>query len=288
MKKILLGAAAALAIMGSSCSKSDNAAANSNDAFNDSISTAFGLYVGASLNQQSQDLTPEQRTEFLTAFQSTMALAKNEAQMRGALVAIQMLQSAEQLKQTGIELDRTTMIDGFKKAYTLDSISFETLSMLQTDFMNLRQSGMEKARLARIAEAEQAPEAQENVRLATEFINKAKAEDSAIETSTSGLSYKIEEPGTGDKPTENSTVKVQYVGKHLNGEVFDQTNGEPATFNLRGVVAGFREGLMLLGKGGKATLYIPGQLAYGVDGAPQANIGPNEMLIFEVTLDEIQ
>jgi FKBP-type peptidyl-prolyl cis-trans isomerase len=56
---------------------------------------------------------------------------------------------------------------------------------------------------------------------------------------------------------------------------------------MQGVVPGFREGLMLLGKGGKATLYIPASLAYGANGVPQAGIGPNATLIFEVELIDI-
>ena len=66
----------------------------------------------------------------------------------------------------------------------------------------------------------------------------------------------------------------------MDGTVFDSS--EDARLSPAGVVPGFGEGLEMLGKGGKATLYIPGKLAYGVDGAPRAGIGPNAMLIFDI------
>ena len=108
-----------------------------------------------------------------------------------------------------------------------------------------------------------------------------------MQTSTSGLVFKIENPGQGEKPNANSTVAVKYTGRHLNGESFDASGDTPATFNLNGVVPGFREGLMQIAKGGKETLYIPGNLAYGPEGMPQAGIGPNEMLVFDVELVDI-
>ncbi|MDE6526437.1 MAG: FKBP-type peptidyl-prolyl cis-trans isomerase, partial [Muribaculaceae bacterium] len=115
-----------------------------------------------------------------------------------------------------------------------------------------------------------------------------KAENADVRTTESGLSYLIANEGDGQHPDENATVVVNYTGKHIDGEVFDTTDGRgPATFNLQGVVPGFREGLMLLGKGGKATLYIPGKLAYGNQGQPAAGIGPNEMLIFDVELLDV-
>ena len=91
-------------------------------------------------------------------------------------------------------------------------------------------------------------------------------------------------------------MTVHYVGQKIDGTVFDSSveRGEPATFNLQQVIPGFSEGIRLvgfvpgfqealtmLGKGGKATLYIPGNLGYGERGAgPQ--IGPDETLIFDV------
>ena len=110
-----------------------------------------------------------------------------------------------------------------------------------------------------------------------------------MKVAESGLAYVIEVPGVDPKPEANATVEVNYTGKLIDGTVFDTTDGRgPATFNLQGVVPGFREGIMLLGKGGKATLYIPGSLAYGVNGAPQAGIGPNQLLIFDVELLDIK
>ncbi len=55
----------------------------------------------------------------------------------------------------------------------------------------------------------------------------------------------------------------------------------------RGVVPGFGEGLKMLKKGGKATLYIPGKLGYGVNGQPAAGIGPNQMLVFDVEIVDV-
>ena len=93
--------------------------------------------------------------------------------------------------------------------------------------------------------------------------------------------------GVGEKATDDDFVKVKYVGKLINDTVFDDSKGEAREFPVKGVVPGFAEGLKLLGKGGKATLYIPGKLGYGVQGQPAAGIGPNQMLVFEVEITEI-
>ena len=61
---------------------------------------------------------------------------------------------------------------------------------------------------------------------------------------------------------------------------------EPVEFPLNRVIAGWTEGLQLVGKGGKITLWIPAELAYGSRGAGR-NIGPNEALEFEVELVDV-
>ena len=287
MKKIIFGLAAVAMLAMGSCSKEQTATTGSNP-LTDTISTTFGQYVGANLAMQCADFTPEQKVEFLRALQSTLTTPSGEAAERGTMVGAQMLQTVQQFaSHDQIEINRTAMLDGFKEVFNMDSVDYTTVMKYSNDFQTARQSYLEQAQQARAAEAAGSPEAIQNGRIAADYINNLKAQDSSVQTSTSGLVFKIENPGQGEKPNANSTVAVKYTGRHLNGESFDASGDTPATFNLNGVVPGFREGLMQIAKGGKATLYIPGKLAYGNQGQPAAGIGPNEMLVFDVEVLDI-
>lgn len=115
-----------------------------------------------------------------------------------------------------------------------------------------------------------------------------------VKKTSSGLLYKIEKQGDGPKPTATDTVIVNYRGKLIDGREFDSSysNNEPATFPLNGVIKGWTEGLQLLNEGGKATLVIPPELAYGnmriPDGEDRVGIGPQSTLVFDVELLEVK
>jgi FKBP-type peptidyl-prolyl cis-trans isomerase len=103
----------------------------------------------------------------------------------------------------------------------------------------------------------------------------------------SGLQYKVLKPGSEKRPTSRSRVTINFQGKHIDNEVFDSTfNDEPATYSLRKVIRGWKEGLQLIGEGGRIVLYVPSRLAYGRDGAPPA-IKRYETLIFIIDLIEV-
>jgi FKBP-type peptidyl-prolyl cis-trans isomerase len=113
--------------------------------------------------------------------------------------------------------------------------------------------------------------------------------DKAVKKTASGLRYRITVAGSDEKPVATSVVKCHYEGKLTDGTVFDASKKhgtEPVEFPLNRVIAAWTEGLQLIGKGGKITLYCPSEIAYGAQGSPPV-IPPNSILEFEVELVEI-
>jgi FKBP-type peptidyl-prolyl cis-trans isomerase len=106
-----------------------------------------------------------------------------------------------------------------------------------------------------------------------------------VKTTASGLQYKVLTEGNGKKPAATDKVKVHYEGRLLDGTVFDSSykRGEPISFPLSGVIPGWTEGLQLMNTGSKFQLFIPHDLAYGLQGGPPTILG-GSTLIFDVEL----
>lgn len=132
----------------------------------------------------------------------------------------------------------------------------------------------------------QKKEGEENSKKAAEFLEKNKTTP-GVKVTASGLQYIIEKEGTGKSPKDTDTVKCHYVGKLIDGTVFDSSveRGMPADFPLKGVIPGWTEGLQLLKVGGKMKLFVPPQLGYGNMARPK--IPPGSVLIFDIELLEI-
>jgi peptidylprolyl isomerase len=112
----------------------------------------------------------------------------------------------------------------------------------------------------------------------------AAAPADAAKTRT-GLASKVLAPGTGKThPRATDRVTVHYTGWTTDGRMFDSSvaRGEPATFPLDRVIAGWTEGLQLMVAGEKRRLWIPEQLAY------KGQRDPKGMLVFDVELIKIE
>ena len=115
------------------------------------------------------------------------------------------------------------------------------------------------------------------------------AKKEGVTTLPSGLQYQVLKEGNGKSPKATDKVVCHYEGMLIDGTMFDSSiqRGEPATFPLNGVIAGWTEGLQLMKEGAKYRFFIPYQLGYGERGAG-ASIPPFATLVFDVELTEVK
>ena len=133
-------------------------------------------------------------------------------------------------------------------------------------------------------EQEQKEAGEKNKTEGAEFLEDNKKKE-GVETTASGLQYKIIKEGNGAQPKATDTVTVNYRGTLIDGTEFDSSykRGQPATFPVNGVIKGWTEGLQLMKVGSKYQFFVPSNLAYG-ERAVGPDIGANATLIFEVDL----
>ena len=184
---------------------------------------------------------------------------------------------AGNFSKQGIEIEADQLLAGLKDAIA-GKPSALSAEETQNTMMQLQQEMEQKFQ----EKAGKAGEA--NKKEGQEFLaaNKNKA---GVQTLPSGMQYEILNEGTGKTPSRTDNVTTHYKGTLIDGTVFDSSyeRGQPATFPVNGVIAGWTQALMMMKEGAKWRLYIPSELAYGAQGAG-ADIGPNATLIFDVEL----
>lgn len=185
------------------------------------------------------------------------------------------------LKNQGMTDIKANKFAGGLKAALEDKES----SLSQSEMQQIVQSYQMKAQQK--AQEEQKKEAAENQQKGEEFLAENKNNE-GVQVTDSGLQYKVLEEGSGESPTSSDEVKVHYRGTLLDGTEFDSSyNGDPVQFPLNQVIPGWTEGVQLMQEGAKYKFWIPGELGYGSNPRPGGPIGPNETLIFEVELLEV-
>jgi FKBP-type peptidyl-prolyl cis-trans isomerase FklB len=132
--------------------------------------------------------------------------------------------------------------------------------------------------------------AQKRLAESNQFLEENKKKE-GVQVTETGLQYKVLQSGSGASPVASNQVTVHYEGKLIDGTIFDSSikRGQPASFQVGGVIPGWTEALQRMKVGDKWMLFIPPGLAYGERGSQgPGGIGPNEALIFEVELLEVK
>lgn len=188
--------------------------------------------------------------------------------------------TAQEAIESGFEMDQSAFISGLESALSGETPIYdedERYSILEDFSIEMRNRQI-AAQQAAAASALSAAEA---------FLA-GNRDLEGIQTTDSGLQYRIIQPGTGNRPTFIDRVQVDYEGRLLNGTVFDSSyqRGEPAQFGVTDVISGWTEVLQLMPEGSVWEVYLHPDLGYGLSGAG-GDIGPNALLIFKIELLDI-
>lgn len=188
----------------------------------------------------------------------------------------------------------------FIKGYNFGELDYAQIRKGMDDFINAKgnQRDPEFTKQFRVNPEEMNDLCNEYLQNRRDFIlytNKEKEEKflasnikkAGVQSTPSGLQYKVISAGNDVKPSAVDTVWVKYQGKLLDGTVFDETaaDADAVHFTLNRVVRGWAEGLQLIGEGGEIELYIPAALGYGDNGSH--GIEPGSTLIFNVSLEKV-
>lgn len=290
MKKFFLSCGMVAVLCGViSCGKSHSATTTPEDAaMADSAAVLFGQVIGGQVAQNIKQQDPNLKDDsfFRGINTAVMADTADQSYLQGLSMGLRFAQQFQYIsKELGMDIDRNMFMTEFKKAFQADS--FPNLMADQAQLNALMERVQARAEERKNEELNNAPEAVANREAGEKFIAELKAKDPAVKTTASGLSYKVITEGAGDSITDKDQVSVIYKGSLPDGTVFDDSKGEARRFSPRSVVPGFGEGLKMMKKGAKYMLYIPGDLAYGVKGQPYAKIGPNQTLVFEVEIADV-
>ena len=184
-------------------------------------------------------------------------------------------------KKQSMDINTDALVQGIKdslsgeKALMTEQEMNETMKAFQQEMMT------KQAELAKII-------GEKNKTEGDLFLAENKKKEGVI-TLSSGLQYKVINEGSGAIPKLTDKVTVHYRGTLIDGTEFDSSyrRGQPVTFPVNGVIAGWKEALQLMKTGSTWQLFIPTTLAYGERGAGR-NIEPNATLIFDIEILSIE
>lgn len=190
--------------------------------------------------------------------------------------ALGLLTSENYNTQIGTELDANLIAEGIKDNYAGGDTTNQPMIPLEEAEFIIQKYAFEKTQA----------KSQGNLDEGLAYLEANKTKEGVV-TLPSGLQYKVVKEGDGAQPTLDDKVVCHYTGTFIDGKVFDSSveRGEPATFQVKGVIKGWQEAIPMMKVGSKWELYIPPSLAYGAKENP--GMPANSTLVFKVELLDI-
>ncbi|MCW8129939.1 MAG: FKBP-type peptidyl-prolyl cis-trans isomerase [Planctomycetota bacterium] len=190
-----------------------------------------------------------------------------------------------QFKQDDIHANLDSLVKGLKDAMDgkQPAMSQQEIQQTMDSFKKMMIAKQQEKMKAQMEAA--AKEGEKNAAQGKAFLDENKKKE-GVQTTATGLQYKVLKDGEGDKPKASDRVTVHYKGTLLDGTEFDSSyrRKEPASFKLDEVIKGWTEGVQLMKVGSKYQFWIPSELAYGANVRPDGPIPANATLVFEVEL----
>ncbi|NUY55251.1 FKBP-type peptidyl-prolyl cis-trans isomerase FkpA [Salinivibrio sp. MA440] len=236
--------------------------------------------VAFAVGCQQDDAKVEQTNQAAEQAEATFANDDDKAAYAiGASLAQYLNANLEQQADIGLELDKEVVLQGVQDVFQGESKLTDEQAQAALQSLDQRVTKLAQQQAKEKAEAA----ISEGEKYRADF-----AQQDGVKETDSGLLYKVDSMGEGDKPAAEDTVVVHYKGTLTDGTQFDSSydRGEPATFPLNRVIPGWTEGVQLMPVGSKFTFVVPPELAYGDQDT--ASIPANSTLVFDVELLEIK
>lgn len=260
----------------------------------DSLGYILGATQGVGLGRDADNnYTGKEATEYKKAFMrglrdAVLADTVKTGYRDGLAMGQTFLNEFVRMNGVDKPVNVKLFTETFEKFYNGDKISDEQFDELLARMRRQMEPVMQaykdrQDRAIKEKEERQKATIDNNIAVGRKFMEELKANDKSVVTTPSGLVYKVITEGEGPKVDSNGSAVINYTGTLVDGTQFDSNKG--VKMSPAGVIKGFGEGLRLMSKGAHYILYIPYDLAYGMQGPPV--IGPAQTLVFDVEVTDV-
>lgn len=252
------------------------------------LAASAGMENNLRFSQACEHDSTLSKQQFIDGFRYGFQADTATAYRYGLYCAINLANQMEQWEQEGIAFNYTKFQDTFADFFMNDSVDTGEMARYRETLDYLNRKLNEAVRAYDLAKIEDSEPSRRNIAAGRQFIDSVANADPQVKVMASGVAIKIEKPGEGPKVEPGDRVTLVYTASTAQGHVFERTTADSARpVSVASRVNGLQQALQMLGKGGEATVYVPGKEAYGPEGSRRFGLGPNQLVIYHIYVKDI-